>query len=336
MRVLVVGARRRKQGIGEYVTRCFARAGSTVCAIVGTSESTVTDAARALFDEPGLGSLSTYTDLEAAIATERPDAVVICSPYELHREHLELVAAHGAHCLCEKPLWWHSAMTKANAEAETAVIADRFAARGRTLDVLTQWPQTISDFFRLYPEERQAPVNEFALLLGPISSGAEMVLDSAPHALSILLGLCKYGVVREVGARFEDQTCRQLELNFVYRQEGAAQTSVKCCFVTTESQPRPAGYSINGKGVRREIELPHYSMSFVAEGSGSVRSIGLRDPLQKHVEAFLEKIASGGQTDRRGLVESMTNLHTLVTVAREEEKKRRENEHPVSFTGKTS
>ena len=338
MRLLVIGARRRNQGIGEYVTRCFARAGATVCGIVGTSDRTVTAAAETLSEEPGLDALSTYTDVETALGKEHPDAVVVCSPYELHREHLELVATQGCHCLCEKPLWWRSGLTKTTAEAETGAIADMFASRGCTLDMLTQWPQTLSDYFRLYPEVREAPVNEFGILLGPVSSGAEMVLDAAPHALSILLGLCKYGVVDEVGARYEDASCRRLELDFVYRHEGTAQTAVKCRFVTTEAQPRTAGYSINGKGVRREIAFPDYSMTFVAEGEraevgGALRSINISDPLQKHVEAFLQKIASGGRTDRRGLVEGMTNLHTLVTVAGEEAK--RETSYRY-FAGKSS
>ncbi len=45
-----------------------------------------------------------YSDPAAFFADETLDAVSVCTPAPLHREHLEMAAAHGLHVLCEKPL----------------------------------------------------------------------------------------------------------------------------------------------------------------------------------------------------------------------------------------
>jgi predicted dehydrogenase len=46
----------------------------------------------------------TFADVEAALDATRPDIVDICTPAELHAEHVRLAAARGAHILCQKPL----------------------------------------------------------------------------------------------------------------------------------------------------------------------------------------------------------------------------------------
>ena len=101
-RVLIIGARQRRQGIGHYVAREFNAAGCEVCAVVGTSDPTAAEARDAL---RAFGIVATpYSDLREALDQQRPDIVAICSPYVVHREHLLLTADARAHCLCEKPL----------------------------------------------------------------------------------------------------------------------------------------------------------------------------------------------------------------------------------------
>src|SRR5687767_7110750 len=45
-----------------------------------------------------------YANLDAMLAHQGLDAVAICSPADLHRQHLRTALAHGVHVLCEKPL----------------------------------------------------------------------------------------------------------------------------------------------------------------------------------------------------------------------------------------
>lgn len=53
------------------------------------------------------------------------DAVVICTPARLHREHVLAAAEHGKHVLCEKPL--------AKSVADIEVMRDRMQAAGLLL-----------------------------------------------------------------------------------------------------------------------------------------------------------------------------------------------------------
>ena len=65
-RVLIVGARRRKQGLGEFIARYFHEQGAEVCGIVGTSSHSVEDTARYLQQQYGIVTQG-YTDLKSAI-----------------------------------------------------------------------------------------------------------------------------------------------------------------------------------------------------------------------------------------------------------------------------
>ena len=49
-----MGARRRRQGTGEWVARAFHRSGHDIVGIVGTTEETLATARRALFDRHGI------------------------------------------------------------------------------------------------------------------------------------------------------------------------------------------------------------------------------------------------------------------------------------------
>ncbi len=306
LRVLVVGARRARQGIGAFVARSFIAEGAELCAVVGSSTATA-EAARDDLAERGASTCRAYTDLELALASEGPDIACVCSPYALHREHLRAVANSTAHCLCEKPLWWSESADRA---AETSRLVDRFVERGRYLGLVNQWPYTLPDFYRLYPHLQGRPVRSFGMHMGPISSGREMILDSAPHPLSVVQRLVGYGRVSHPRVKYFNDEGRELCLYFEYRH-GKGTTEVTCRFTTTENAPRPASYSINGSRVVRRIELPQYDVSFEAEK----RKVRIEDPLRRLVRDFLHQVATGAQTDRQGLIESVETLAALYAAA---------------------
>ena len=171
-RGIVIGARRHRQGIGEFVARWLAAAGADICGVVGTSRNSAAIACDNLQDLPGqrLG----YSSLEEALQAEQPDFVAICSPYQFHEEQLQTVAAADCHCLCEKPLWWTS---PAPDPQRTEQLVQAFAARKKLLSTITQWPYTLPAFARLYPDLQGEPIESFSMHLSPISQGPEMVLD---------------------------------------------------------------------------------------------------------------------------------------------------------------
>ena len=122
-RVLIVGARRRKQGLGEFIAKYFHEQGAEVCGIVGTSSHSVENTARHLQQQYGIATQG-YTDLKPAIEQANPTVVVIASPTGMHHPHLVTVAASGISCLCEKPLFWDDGRPVDPNEVERLV--DRF------------------------------------------------------------------------------------------------------------------------------------------------------------------------------------------------------------------
>lgn len=94
MRVLIIGS----GFVTPFHLAGWHHAGAVVAAIVSRNPETAGALARR-FSVPRV-----HTDVAEALAVVRPDVVDICSPVELHLEHMRLAASAGAHILCQKPL----------------------------------------------------------------------------------------------------------------------------------------------------------------------------------------------------------------------------------------
>lgn len=305
-KVVVIGARRHRQGIGEFIAQACALAGAEVCGVVGTREDSVRLARESLYERYGI-QCGGYLSVEEALDREKPDVVAVCSPIAFHREHLELAAAAGVHCLCEKPLWWGEAADRTEV---TAGIVDAFSRRGRHLGLMTQWPHTLEAFFRVHPGLKGKAVRRFEMLLSPITIGASMVLDSVSHPLSLLEALTGSGGVESPEAVFVDGDPGNLRLEFTYAHAGGA-VEARCRFITTAEPPRPAGYAVNGLGVERRIEVPSYEITFESAG----RSVEVEDPVEVRVRDFLEEVRAGAAPDRESLIQGMRGLEVLMAAA---------------------
>ncbi len=302
-RVLIVGARRRKQGLGEFIAQYFHEQGAEICGIVGTSSHSVEEAAQHLHLQYGI-STQGYTDLATAIRQTHPTVVVIASPTGVHRQHLETVAAFGISCLCEKPLFWEGGTTCEPEAVERLV--DRFCGEGQLLQLVTQWPETLDEYYSLYPEMKDQPVERFGMLLGPASSGINMAIDALPHVLSMVHCLTGVGEVHKVEATHKSHD--HLNITFDYwHAQGRLEVAVD--LIQSPKSPRPAGYAINGHEVRRSIQLPEYQMMFTDE---SGNQIAVEDPLRKLVRRTLADLENGKPTDKKQLIASMIDLKILV------------------------
>ncbi len=314
LRVVVIGARRRRQGLGGFVARWFARSGASVVGVVGRTEASAAEAAGALADD-GIDA-APFDAVERAIAATAPDVIAVCSPIECHADHLAIAADHGLHCLAEKPLLPVSGSAEGGAAAAEAVV-DRFTAAGRHLALITQWPEALGAFAALHPGALDGPVERFEMRLSPMGTGTTMTLDSASHPLSLLLALCGGGRVDRVRAEF-GPALDDLVLRYRWVHRSGA-VDVVNRFRTHPAPPRPAGFAINGHAAAREIELPDYRQSLVDAG----RRVPLADPLERLVARFVRDVESGEPIDRDGIVDGMRGLEALViaTAAGEREGK---------------
>ncbi len=302
-RMLIVGARRRNQGLGEFIARYAHEQGAEICGIVGTSADSVEATAHHLQQQYGIETQG-YIDLKSAIEQANPTVVVITSPTAVHHEHLKTVASFGVSCLCEKPLFWEGHQTVDPDEVQRLV--GQFCGEGQLLQLVTQWPETLDEYYSIYPELQGQPVERFEMLLGPASSGINRVIDSLPHVLSMVHCLTGIGDVQS--PRAISKTPEHLTVSFEYRHATGCLEVVVDLIQTPES-PRPAGYAINGHAVRRSIQLPEYQMMFSGE---SGEPIEVADPLEKKVRHFLTDLESGKPTDKRQMIASMIDLKNIV------------------------
>jgi len=299
---VVIGARRARQGIGEFVTRWLHDAGAEIRGIVGTEPETTDRAQADLARRYGIRTRG-YVSLDVALDEEKPDIVAICSPIPTHRSQLERAAEAGVHCLCEKPLWWGDATDRA---AETEALVESFASRGRLLATITQWPFTLPAFDRLWPDARRGPVERFSMRLSPISRGPRMLLDSLSHPISLLQAVAGPGEIEDPVGRFATDERSDIELRFRYRH-ATGSIDAACRFVTCANPPRPASYAIDGHEAVREVEMPDYRIRFRAGD----RTVAVDDPVKLLVTDFLARVERGEAPDRRTLVDGIRHLETL-------------------------
>jgi len=192
LRVAIIGA----TGIGKHHGKWYAMEGCEVRAFVGTSPETVArtrDAMAQIFGFEGQGHL----DVRQMLAEHKPQAVSVCSPHHLHREHSLACLEAGAHVLCEKPLVWDVAKSGAEmlADGESMISAAQQARR--LLAVNTQYVAAITPYLELY-QKRQGRLNRIERLDFRMESkgGAsgpnqydEIWIDLASHPLSLMLRL---------------------------------------------------------------------------------------------------------------------------------------------------
>jgi len=279
VRAVVIGARRTRQGTGPFVVRALKAAGVEVAGVVASSPESAEKAA---------------ADHDAAA----PDLVAVCSPVRFHGAHVAAAADAGCHCLCEKPLLWEPG-------ASARDLVDRF--EDRLLDVLAQWPSVLPAYLQLYPLAALPPAT-FAMTLGPITAGAEAVVDSAPHALSLLWAACGPGWVENARAAALPDGAEGLDLGFEYHF-GAGTTRARLTLFRTPEPPRPAELSFDGLRARRRVSLPAYRQFLVADDG---REVALPDPLALVVADFVRRAGEGARTDRARLVAGQTQLDALV------------------------
>lgn len=308
-RVVVCGARRRRQGIGAFIASQLQQQGAEVVGVVGTSEETAEQARMQLLAS-GIHCRA-YTSLTIAMAREQPTLVVLATPYVLHQQELAIVSDCGCHCLCEKPLWWDENNDRV---ARTQEIVRCFREKRRALALVTQWPYTLPTFYALYPQLADVVPDRFEMALTPISQGPEMVLDSAPHVISMLQRLVGCGEVQKLHCRYHNPDYSALELDFVFRHR-RGQTHTICRFANLDVRPRPAAYSINGSTALRGISLPSYEMQL----RSSSQTLPMPDPLALLIADFLRRLGEWEKyaaEEAAIVVNSIAALEPLVEAAR--------------------
>ena len=308
-RIGIVGAGRRRQGLGPFVARDLAAAGAEIPGFVVTSAASRDAVICAWARDLGIQA-GGHLDLSSLLRAERLDALAILAPAETHEPALEAALEAGLHVLCEKPLVWG----RPELGAATRRLALGFDARGLLLWENCQWPYALPAFERLHPGALSGSPRRLAMRLQPASFGAQMLGDSVPHVLSLIQALLPGGAGRIEGLRFAGggPASDRLDLGFRFCAKGR-ELEVEIELLRSDRHPRQAILEIDGHRGERLVAADGYQLSWAADG----RTVPLPDPLTLLVADFVAALPPPGErataSRSREIAERMELLERIVT-----------------------
>ena len=308
-KVAVIGAARRHQGTGPFVAARFAAAGHDICGIVGTSQDSLRQTLAQLFKQSGIISKG-YLKFEVLIERHQPDIVAICSPASTHAGYLQTALANNLHVFCEKPLYWpEHELQPANSAGYEKGLRDLLALarqKQRYIHVNQQWPYTLKFFNRIHPDVLNSnQIDQFSMYLSPQSADKKMLIDAAPHGLSMLYQLVGAGTLENIRARQTSQQHMQIDFDYRHKQ---GRTQVRLGFAASQAVPKPARYAINGCYVDRHVGLPAYQIRL----QSGRHDVPIDDPLDLSVKDFLACLQARLACDETMLLLGARHLYQLI------------------------
>jgi len=267
MKICIIGAGRKRNGIGQYIAKYFHELGADVVATLGSSVQSSLMASRLLASH-GIHAepIKTMDDIKDDI-----DVAVIASPAETHMAYLKACIEKGLNVFCEKPFIWP--VDTASLESILKEAKDK----GITVAMDSQWVFSLDDYFGLCGEIKRP--KKFFMHLCPAATGAFMIPDALPHCLSILYKVIGDASVNNIKVYGSGD---KIKVSFDYSgKEGICKASI--LMVRQDSQPRPMTFGFDDKIVKRVVNMEDYSMR-LRYGN---KVIAIEDPLKMSVEDFI-------------------------------------------------
>lgn len=292
-RIGLVGAGRRRNGLGPFLAAAFEAAGARVVGISGRSPEGAEAAAQQLGARLG-HPVTAYSS--AHLLAQRVDALVVASPVAAHTEGLLAALASAVPCLCEKPL------VPVGRTVDGLALCAAFRQRGILLAENCQWPFVLPALWQLHPGLRDQRVRSVAMGLGPSGAGRAMIEDSISHVLSVVQALVPFGpgtLVKDVQQADPGERAEHNVLSFRL-VDGTEDVAIELHLRHCPEQPRPAWLAVNGARIDRCIG-PNYEQSFVAQNE----SVPVPDPLWQLVYGFVAQL---GPRNRERIPEPTDSL----------------------------
>lgn len=277
MRVAVIGAGRNRTGIGQFIGKYFQQNGAAVISVVGTTEKSSRSASSHL-QQYGINATS-HTDFSIMVAEEKPDTVVIASPTSTHYEYLIKAVDAGLNIFCEKPFIFQE---KGALEKSLATIFKIAAGKHLTIAMNSQWPFSLPYYEELCGSINRNSADSFFIRLSPMREGKDMIIESIPHALSILYHTLGEGEVTNLTSELHEET---MIIKFIYHSNNKS-CHVLIRLVRKEYQPRDLSFGFNDKIVKRSLDLENYDIYFTHAN----RTLKIVDPLDLSVQDFITSV----------------------------------------------
>jgi hypothetical protein len=277
MKVALVGARRTRNGIGHFIGNYFHRNGSQVVSLLGTSAETAALASITL-EEFGIKALP-YTDFAKMIADQCPDAVVIASPSVTHCGYLFKSLEAGMHVFCEKPF---IVVESGDVNKVLHNIFQLAGDKNLTIAMNSQWPFSLPYYEELCGTIESPEIERFYMQSSPPFAGKDMILESVPHALSLLYCKCGPGTIKNISVSSGQ---KQMEIRFAF-QTGNSLCNSHLTLTQQLLPPRHFSFGFNDRMVNRNLNLENYDIYF----SHSQHKVKILDPLDLSVKDFITAV----------------------------------------------
>ena len=279
MKTAIIGAGRNSSGIGQYIAKYFQKNEATVISVLGTTEETARKAS-SILTQYGIHA-TPYTDFNRMMKTERPDMVVIASPARTHYEYLIKCVKEGVHIFCEKPFIWQN-NSDINITSSLKNIFETAERNDLKIAMNSQWPFSLPYYEQLCSSVHSQKVDTFFIRLSPVVSGKQMILESVPHALSILYTVFGEGQIGKLSIRGDKE---KIITTFHYIIT-AGYCEVMIELVRTILPPRSFSYGFNGKIIHRVLDLDTYDIFFKYLDN----ALMIKDPLELSVQDFISAV----------------------------------------------
>ncbi|MBT8351395.1 MAG: Gfo/Idh/MocA family oxidoreductase [Deltaproteobacteria bacterium] len=276
MKVSIIGAGRNNNGVGEFIAKYFHQNKADVISVLGTTRNTAQNATDRL-KRYGIHA-SAYSDFYRMIEEERPDSIAIASPALTHFEYLIKSVKANLNIFCEKPFSWKNHdQTK-----QIDYIFQKAEDHNLKIAMNSQWPFSLPAYESLCGHIDKKKTDSFFIHLSPMVAGKEMILDSVPHALSILYSALGEGKIKNINF---DSNKNKMKIGFIYHTN-SSKCKVLISLVREEKQPRSFKFGFNDKIVSRGLDLKDYDIYFTYLD----KTIKVADPLELSVKDFLSSV----------------------------------------------
>lgn len=275
LKIAILGA----SGIGKYHAREYKNAGCEVVAILGSSKKKAEHTANTLEQEFGIFAHSYYR-LESMLKLENIDAVSICTPPELHSEHVRKCLEANLHVLCEKPFIFDSLHENYGMAKELIKISNE---KKKILTVNTQWPSVLE----VLSIKKMGKINNFSMYMEPPGfKKTTIIAEAIPHMNSMLIRLIGRG--EATNFRFHKDR-KSLRINFDYKDKKNI-CKVTYCIKPKQERPRAINFSINGERYQRIL-----TGGYKQKITNREKEFEIEDPLKVSIKTFIGAINGKNQ-----------------------------------------
>ena len=264
-------------GFGRFHVREIIKAGCPVLAILGRTKDSVRNTAANIERDYGV-KVRPYWDLQEILKNREIGAVSVCTPPELHWEHVARSLEASLHVICEKPFLRPMPGGYYGLASELFELADK---KGKVLTVNTQLPALI---------EQLPPLEEIPkeIKIEMESGSSSMILeDMLPHALSLIIQMTSpNGRIKNL--KFQERDKIRICFSYCYPN---GESYIDCEIGFNPLRPRKLAFSYGAEYFQRIFTRETEQVLVSPSG----KTYEVKDPLEVSISRFVNCAEGSGK-----------------------------------------